>query len=147
MSEFKVPKQLEKFNYLGEHAYTITIYAYWNRKNFGADVTRERFLKELHACAAKASFEVVAYAHFPSKIRMLVRGKDANADLRAFAESFKRVTEKLWRKEQSEPLWCSGYADHVLRKSEPVEAFAEAIRTGARLPIGIRVEAAQAVAA
>lgn len=146
MLEFKIPKQLEKFDYLGERAYTITIFAYWKRKNFPSDATRDRFLRELTLCASKASFEVVAYAHFPSKIRMLVRGKEANSDLRAFVESFKHVTEKLWRKNMNEPLWCPGYSDHVLRKSEPIEAFAEAVRTNARLPIGIRVEA-QAVAA
>lgn len=147
MSEFKVPKQLEKFDYMGAHAYTITIFAYWNRKNFGSDAVREAMMKDLTDCARKSSFEIVAYAHFPSKARMLVRGTDANADLRAFVESFKRVTEKSWRKAHSEPLWCPGYFDHVLRKSEPVEAFAEAVRTGDRLPFGIQVRATEAVAA
>ena len=40
MGEFKIPKQLPAFDYLGEHAYTITIFAYRDRKNFAGDEVR-----------------------------------------------------------------------------------------------------------
>src|SRR3989338_9398052 len=99
MGEFKIPKQLPAFDYLGEHAYTITIFAYRDRKNFAGDEVRAELQRSLRECAAKALFEVVVFTHLPGKVRMLVRGTAKASDLRTFVETFKRVTEKSWRKE------------------------------------------------
>lgn len=147
MSEFKIPQQLSKFNYRGEHAYTVSALAYYERKNFDTDETRSLLQKTLLECAAEHGFEIVAFSVKNSKVSFLARGKNGDADLRAFVDHFKRKTERAWQKTKNQPLWLPGYWDHVLRKREPIEAFADAVRTGARLPIGFAVEATQAVAA
>ena len=145
--ELNTPKQLPNFNYLGLHDYTISVAAFFGRKEFTSDETKNLLEKTLLSCAADDGFEVVAFALLPSKVRFLCRGKEKDADLRGLVEHFKRKTEREWRKRHNEPLWLPGYWDHVLRKKEPVEEFVNAIRSGERLPIGFVAQAAVAVAA
>lgn len=145
--EFKMPKQLPDFNYLGLHSYTISLLAYFGRKDFESDENKSFLEKNLATCAKEDAFEVLAFAHFPSKFRFLVRGLEKHSDLRGLVDNFKRKTERDWRKKHNEPLWLPGYSDHVLRKKESIEEFVEAIQTGAKLPIGIAVHATAAVAA
>lgn len=147
MPEFKIPQQLPKFSYRGEHAYTVSACAFHERKDFDTDATRALLQKTLQECAAEHGFELVAFSVKNSKVSFLARGKNDESDLRAFVDHFKRKTERAWQKAKNQPLWLPGYWDHVLRKREPIEAFADAVRTGSRLPIGFAIQATQAVAA
>jgi hypothetical protein len=51
-------------------------------------------------------------------LHALLKGRNADADLRAFVARFKQRTGFEWKRRTGRPLWQEGYFDRILREED-----------------------------
>ena len=78
----------------------------------------------LFECAADDSFQLHAFCLMPDHLHMLAEGGDDQCNLLEFIRVFKLRTAFAFRKSHGRRLWEMSYYEHILRRSDSVEAVA-----------------------
>ena len=98
---------------------------------------RRFFLDEalVHCCttqilraAARTRFEIIAWCFMPDHVHLLVVGRTAGADLRAFAKRAKQLTGYYAKKELDLQIWGRRYYDRIVRENEDPRRYLGYIR-------------------
>jgi REP element-mobilizing transposase RayT len=113
-----------RFDYRGRHRYTITLEVSDEKQVF---TTRERVLKALSMLREAANehhFEVQAYSFLPSRVLMLVQGKEDTSDMKKFLSRFRSTAHDILNEELGHTLWKKTYRERVLRKGESTPSMA-----------------------
>jgi len=107
-----------RFDYRGRHRYIVTLPARGRSTPFqdGAAVLRVR--DALRDSSIQHKFEVYAYCFLPSRLVMLVRGKEDSSDMKRFLTGFRQVSGQPAGQEGGHRLWSRKFLERVLRKSE-----------------------------
>jgi len=115
----KRPPRLQSFDYIGVHAYFLTICAEDRHRAFAESTCARRVCAQVLSTAADYGFEVIAYCLMPDHLHALTEGLRSDADFRKFASMLKQRSAFDYRGTQKGRLWQEGYYDHVLRDDEP----------------------------
>lgn len=113
-----------RFDYRGRHRYTITLEVSEDKQVF---TTRERVLKALsmlREAAIEHRFEVQAYSFLPSRVLLLVQGKEDTSDMKKFLSAFRSGAHDILNEELGHTLWKKTYRERVLRKGESTPSMA-----------------------
>jgi putative transposase len=112
------PRRIAGFDYVGLHAYFLTICVEKRRRVF-ADADRARWaITKLLQIAAANDMSIPAYCVMPDHLHGLVEGTNDGSDFKRFAANFKQRTGFEYRRLSRNQLWQHGYYDHVLRDEE-----------------------------
>jgi putative transposase len=118
------PGRFREFDYIGLHAYFLTICTE-NRQRAFSDIEFGRWAaSQLLRQASARAFEVTAYSLMPDHAHLILQGKTDEANLKSLILSWNTRTAYQWRLAKATRLWQSGYYDHVLREGENVLAVA-----------------------
>ena len=113
----KRPPRLPGFDYLGCHAYFLTICAESGAPFAGAPEIANAVCAQLLRTAADYGFATIAYCLMPDHLHALVEGLEDRSDFQKFAAMIKQRTSFAYRRSETQ-LWQEGYYDHVLRDAE-----------------------------
>jgi putative transposase len=114
----KRPPRLSGFDYLGCHAYFLTICAE-NRAPFAAaPEIADAVCIQLVRTATDYGFATIAYCLMPDHLHALAEGLEDRSDFQKFAAMFKQPTSFAYEQECDARLWQEGYYDHVLRDGD-----------------------------
>ncbi len=116
-----------RFDYRGKHRYTITLEVSEDKQVF---TTRERVLKALsmlREAAAEHRFEIQAYSFLPSRVLLLVQGKEETSYMKGFLSAFRSGAHAILVEELGHTLWKKTYRERVLRKGESTPSMARDI--------------------
>jgi len=115
--------RLTDFDYIGLHAYFLTICTAGRTPFFkdarSVDAARGHFLPT----ATAYGFEVVAYCFMPDHLHGLVAATRADADFKRFVAMFKQRCAFAHRRRTGTVLWQENYYEHVLRSDENYPAI------------------------
>jgi len=111
----KRPPPLSGFDYLGCHAYFLTICAENGAPFAGAPKIADAVCAELLRTAADYRFATIAYCLMPDHLHALLEGQEDRSDFQKFAAMIKQRTSFAYRRVSETQLWQEGYYDHVLR--------------------------------
>jgi len=114
----KRPPPLSGFDYLGCHAYFLTICAENGAPFAGAPKIADAVCAELLRTAADYRFATIAYCLMPDHLHALLEGQEDRSDFQKFAAMIKQRTSFAYRRVSETQLWQEGYYDHVLRDEE-----------------------------
>jgi REP element-mobilizing transposase RayT len=114
----KRPPRLPGFDYLGCHAYFLTICAESGAPFAGAPEIANAVCVQLLRTAADYGFATIAYCLIPDHLHALVEGLEDRSDFQKFAAMIKQRTSFAYRRVSETQLWQEGYYDHVLRDAE-----------------------------
>ena len=110
--------RLRYFEYSGFFRYFLTFCVDQRRCVF-TNLSVVGLVREQILSAARANhFAVIAYVFMPDHVHLLVEGKRADADLKAFAHLAKQRTGFVYAREHRHRLWQPSYYDRVLRDDE-----------------------------
>ncbi len=113
-----------RFDYRGRHRYTITLEVSEDKPVF---TTRERVLKALsmlREAAVAHAFEIQAYSFLPSRVLLLVQGKEDTSYMKGFLSAFRSGAHAILVEELGHTLWKKTYRERVLRKGESTPSMA-----------------------
>jgi putative transposase len=113
------PPRLSGFDYLGCHAYFLTICAENGATFARAPELADAVCVELLRTGTDYGFATIAYCLMPDHLHTLTDGLDDRADFRKCVSMVKQQTSFAYRQRHAERLWQEGYYDHVLRDGEP----------------------------
>jgi len=116
--------RLQALDYMGLHAYSITINTDGGRRCFDEDRFVRFCIKALDEKAAINAFEVLAYCFMPNHVHLLALGLTETSRLKPFMQQFKQIAGFAFKPERGIPLWHRSYHDRVLRSEENVESVA-----------------------
>lgn len=119
--------RLKDFDYIGTHAYFITIRTKERTAHFREAEVVSRLAFFSLETAKSEGFDVLAYCFMPDHLHLLVQGIDKNSDLKKFIGLFKQKSGYWFKKNYNDNLWHISYYDHVLRKEESLEGVARYI--------------------
>lgn len=115
----KRPPRLSGFDYLGCHAYFLTICAETGTPFVAAPEVADAVCLQLLRTAADYGFATIAYCLMPDRLHALVEGLRDRADFQKCVSMIKQRTSFADRQLYDRRLWQEGYYDHVLRDGEP----------------------------
>jgi putative transposase len=101
--------------YRGKHSYFLT---------FATDGRRPRFVdrdivglvwRQIVRAAEQCRVEITAYCFMPDHLHMVVRGREAAADCKAFIKSAKQLSGYYFAQERGSRLWQRYCFERVLR--------------------------------
>ena len=118
------PPRIRGFDYIGEHAYFVTVCTYKRRRWFEEAPLVDAVLGELLHTAEECAFAVVVYCFMPDHVHLVVEGRDGASDLRRFVKTFKQRAVHSTRELRQAPLWQGGYYEHVIRGDETTSKVA-----------------------
>jgi len=121
----ETPRQ--RFDYRGRHRYTIALETHAGAAVF---TVRENVLQVLNALREQAlehRFEVQVYCFLPSRLLLLVQGKDDESFMKAFLSGFRRAANEQLSAVLGHTLWRKTYRERVLRKGEDTRRIAQEI--------------------
>lgn len=121
------PPDRYRFDYRGRHRYLITLPVYASKKIFTKQSIVVVVLNCLRDAALKHRFDVYAYCLLPDQMVMIARGKDDDAEMKAFLAEFRTLASAALESELGHPLWKKKYLERVLRKKEDTKQIAETI--------------------
>jgi putative transposase len=104
--------------YRGEQRYFLTFCTDKRSRAFAARSTVELAWREILHSADRRAFEAIAYVFMPDHVHLLVSGRDAASDLRAFVHLAKQRTAFEYARTSGLKLWQPSYWDRVLRDEE-----------------------------
>src|SRR5271165_3045719 len=116
--------RLPHTNYIGQQSYFVTICCDFRRAYLADHIVATRVTTLLHECAARHNFQLHAYCLMPDHLHLLAEGTTPRSDLREFVRVFKLRTAFEFRQSRDLPLWEMSYYDHILRRSDALEAVA-----------------------
>lgn len=112
----------ERFNYKGMHRYIITQPVHAGRPLFSAPEPVFAALNVLRESAAEHRFDIYAYCFMPTRLLLIVRGRDDESDMKAFLSAFR--SSSALDPLLGTPLWTRKYTERVLRKTEETRIVA-----------------------
>jgi REP element-mobilizing transposase RayT len=117
----------ERFNYKGMHRYIITQPVHAAERLFSAPSPVFDVLNVLRECGTAHRFDIYAYCFMPDRLLLIVRGKDAESDMKAFLGAFRSGSGAALEPGLGHPLWARKYTERVLRKTEESRTVARAL--------------------
>lgn len=110
------PPYCATFNYVGKHAYLLTLVTFQRNTIFiEEDVVSFVRKQILRACAEK-QFEILAYCFMPDHLHLIVEGMSQESDLKVFAKLAKQYSGYYYRRAHPKhTLWQHGGNDHIIR--------------------------------
>ncbi len=115
----KRPPRIPGFDYIGCHAYFLTICAENRERFFVSHERGEAVCVELLRTAANYRCAVIAYCLMPDHLHALIEGVAEDSDFRKFVAMFKQRTSFVHCQRCEKRLWQEGYYEHVLRDEDP----------------------------
>jgi REP element-mobilizing transposase RayT len=115
----KRPPRLPGFDYLGCHAYFLTICAETGVPFAGVPEIANAVCSQLLRTAADYAFATIAYCLMPDHLHALTEGLEDRSDFQKFVAMLKQRTSFAYGQLYEQRLWQEGYYDHVLRDGEP----------------------------
>jgi len=136
----ETPRQ--RFDYRGRHRYTITLETHRGAAVFTARDNVLHVLSALREQALAHRFEVQVYCFLPSRLLLLVQGKDDESFMKGFLGAFRSAANEQLAPALGHPLWRRTYRERVLRKGEDTRRIAQEIwRTPVRENLARSAEA------
>lgn len=109
----------DRFNYTGKHRYLLTLPVAGERPVFVGAALTVPVLDILRDACWRHHFEVYAYSFLPTRLVLIVRGKEDVSRLKEFLRSFRQESNERLRDQLGRALWAKKYLERVLRKTEP----------------------------
>ena len=116
-----------RFDYKGQHRYIVTLPAFLKRPLFTEQGRVFTLLGRLRDESAAHGFDVYAYCFLPTRLLLIIRGKDEVSDMKGFLSAYRGVTNELMALELHHPVWSKRYIERVLRKGEESRDIAKQI--------------------
>ena len=117
----KPPPRLESSNYLGLHAYFLTICVEGRRQLFTDARLVAQVTVQLQQCSERYECAVIAYCFMPDHVHLLIEGRSERSDFQEFVRVWKQRTAFAAKRDRGITLWQRGYYEHVLRSDESTE--------------------------
>jgi len=115
--------RLPAFDYVGPHAYFITIGTVGRHLAF-ADADRVQLARSaLDEASRSHGFAALAYCFMPDHLHLLLQGSDSS-DLIAFMKRFKQLSSYRYKQRTGRQLWQRSYFEHVLRHDDNRDGIA-----------------------
>ncbi len=130
----KRPPRVAGLDYVGLHAYFLTICTFQRVRWFEDDECAKQVVLEFLRTADAYGFATVAYCIMPDHVHALVEATRPDSHLVRFVAMFKQRTAFAYA--QAGRLWQEGFFDRVLREGDdplPVAAYIVANPVRARL--------------
>ncbi|HSQ75752.1 MAG TPA: hypothetical protein VLT13_09365 [Bacteroidota bacterium] len=108
----------QRFDYRGRHRYVITVEAHAGAPVFTQRELVLRVLAVLREQAFQHHFEVHAYSFLPTRLLLLVQGKQDDSYMKGFLSAFRAAANAELEPVLGHPLWRRMYRERVLRKGE-----------------------------
>jgi putative transposase len=121
------PPKRFRFDYKGMHRYVITLPVFSAKKIFTTQETVSPTLNCLRDAARQQRFEVYAYCFLPDRLALIVRGKDADSNMKKFLAEFRAASSSALEVSLGHALWKRKYLERVLRKTEETRRAVEKI--------------------
>jgi putative transposase len=112
------PPRLKNFDYLGPHAYFLTICTADRHLAFESAAVVDRVRDQLLRTADAHGFEITAYCFMPDHLHLVLTGTRPDSDFRTFVAIFKQHTGYMHRRSTGLKLWQENYYEHVLRPDD-----------------------------
>lgn len=109
-----------ELDYLGPHAYFLTICTDRRHRAFDDDPFASEATSKLLSCASKYGFALPAYSFMPDHVHIVAEGQRDDSALKTLMRSWTTRTGHAWRQRYASRLWQPGYYDHVLREGDPI---------------------------
>ena len=123
------PNRLSSAVYRGGGAFFLTVCVSGTRRPFSSGRIVGSALEALKKAADQFGIEAIEYCFMPDHLHLLVVAPQ-KVDIMTFMERFKQMSgfacNRLLR--SAGRFWQRSYYDHVLRRSEDIEAVTEYIR-------------------
>jgi putative transposase len=120
----KRPPRIAGFDYIGLHAYFLTICVEHRRQAFGDPACARGVCAEFLSTAAAYGLAVIAYCVMPDHVHALIEGLRPDADFRRFVSMFKQRSAFDYRRAKNRSFWQEGYFDYVLRDDDSLVGIA-----------------------
>ncbi len=132
----------DRFNYTGKHRYVLTLPVAGGRPVFAGAAVTVPVLDILRDACWRHHFEVYAYSFLPTRLLLIVRGKEDVSQMKDFLRAFRQESNERLRDRVGGVLWSKKYLERVLRKTEP---SIDAARALFKLPVqeGLAASAAE----
>ena len=118
--------RLATFDYIGPHAYSITVNTAAKQRAFTNEAVVHECLDALAEACSKHGFVVHAYCFMPDHLHLLSEGSESSS-LASMTKRFKQLSSYRYKKRTGHSLWQRSYYDHVLRQEEDRNVVAEYI--------------------
>src|SRR5437016_2455394 len=119
--------RLPAHNYRGRQSYFVTICTNHRVPHLAASTVSQNVRDLLNQCATKCSSDLHAFCLMPDHIHILVGGTRDTCDLLEFIRVFKQRPAYEFRQTSGQPLWETGFYDHVLRPHDKIDDVASYI--------------------
>jgi hypothetical protein len=116
-----------RFDYRGMHRYLITLPAGKAGEIFTRREAVVPVLDLLRDAGWNERFDIYAYCFLPSRLVMMVRGKDKRSDMKRFLAVFREKSNAFAQATFGHGLWARKYLERVLRKGEQDRDVARSI--------------------
>jgi putative transposase len=112
------PGRMPGFTYVGLHRYSLTMCTFQRQPAFRDSNLVASVLLTIRTCAAKNTFEVIAYCFMPDHLHLVAGAASEASDLQRFVSQWKQLTGYSYKRSHGQRLWQESYFDHVLRDDE-----------------------------
>jgi putative transposase len=110
--------RLDRLHYRGVRRHFLTICTASRARYFEEQSIVDLVLSQLRHTCCRESITILAYCFMPDHLHLLIEGTTETSDVTRFVKDFKQRTGFGFRRRFPDPLWQSGYYDHVLRSQE-----------------------------
>ena len=121
------PAKLRTFDYLGCHAYSLTLCTFQRQRHFIDAAVVQLVLHEILRTADEYGFELPAYCFMPDHLHLLSVGRSPVAHLLSFAKLARQRSAMTFARRIGKRLWQQGFFERTLRNDETVEVVARYI--------------------
>jgi len=112
------PPRAPSFEYLGRYRYFVTAVTRDRAQSFRNVDFVSQVAAQIPPFFEQRGFAVTAYCLMPDHVHLLLEGISDDADLREAFRVWKQLVGYAWKSRRHEPLWQTGYYDHVLRERD-----------------------------
>ena len=112
------PKRLPGFDYVGRHAYLLTVCAFRRTPTLTDPEFIQWIIDQFLRLSDEEKFAVHAYCAMPDHVHFVAEGLEDASRLIRLMHRWKTVTAHRWRQSRKTTLWQRGYHDRVIRDRE-----------------------------
>lgn len=113
-----------RFDYRGRHRYLITLETTTGAAVFTMKERVLQVLTILHEESSHKHFDVHAYCFLPTRLLLLIQGKNDEAHMKTFLSAFRARSSAEMQPVLGRSLWKRTYRERVLRKTEETRVAA-----------------------
>jgi len=114
----KRPPRIPRFEYVGLHAYSLTICTQDRHSAFGDAILAKSVCTQFLHIGVDYGFEIIVHCVMPDHAHALVQGLREDSCFVKFVSMFKQRSAYAYRSANGHRLWQEGFFDHVLRDDE-----------------------------